>query len=129
MTMAAFDPQAGNAEWTDSRTSRYVEQARELRQAAVNAQRASVDARMRRESAHMSATRHRVEWYGVPTDDGQLWITHCAWCKRVRTTQGRWVLLPQGLTWEAPVVHTHGICATCAAKWRATYCVPAARPA
>jgi hypothetical protein len=128
MTMAAIDPQAGPAEWTDSDTNQCVDQAQKLRQAAVSARRAAAAARTRGEGTRAGTVRRRMEWFGAPTDDGQLWITHCAWCKRVRTTLGRWIHLPRGLTWDVPVVHTHGICATCAVKWRAAYCVPAARP-
>lgn len=48
--------------------------------------------------------------------DGQLWVTHCAWCRRVQTADGQWHHPPAGLKMDT-AMHTHGICAGCAVLW------------
>lgn len=51
--------------------------------------------------------------YGVHRDDG-VWITECAWCKRVRSVAGEWQTLTPSARSTVCAERTHGICSECA---------------
>ena len=49
---------------------------------------------------------------GVWRDDG-VWISECAWCMRVRTVSGDWVVISAETLAAMHVERTHGICPNC----------------
>ena len=49
---------------------------------------------------------------GVSRDDG-VWITECAWCKRVRSVGGDWLVISSTARAGMRVERTHGICPRC----------------
>ncbi len=51
--------------------------------------------------------------YGAHRDDA-IWITECAWCKRVRSPAGDWHTLTRAIRGAIGVELTHGICPECA---------------
>jgi hypothetical protein len=51
--------------------------------------------------------------YGIHRDDG-VWITECAWCKRVRSVAGEWQTLTASARSTIRAERTHGICSECA---------------
>jgi hypothetical protein len=50
---------------------------------------------------------------GVRRSDA-IWITECAWCKRVRNVRGDWLRLAAVARAALPPERTHGICPECA---------------
>lgn len=54
-----------------------------------------------------------TELYGIHRDDG-VWITECAWCKRVRSVAGEWQTLAPSARSRIRAERTHGICSECA---------------
>jgi hypothetical protein len=51
--------------------------------------------------------------HGVRRPD-RIWITECAWCKRVRNVRGDWLRLAPVARAALPRERTHGICPECA---------------
>lgn len=51
--------------------------------------------------------------YGVHRADG-VWVTECAWCKRVRNVAGDWQTLSRSVRSTIRAARTHGICSECA---------------
>lgn len=51
--------------------------------------------------------------YGIVHEDG-LWITECAWCKRVRNRADNWQTVAPDVRATMHVELTHGICPECA---------------
>ena len=51
--------------------------------------------------------------YGIHRDDG-VWVTMCAWCKRVRSVAGDWQTLAPSVRGAIRAERTHGICSECA---------------
>lgn len=51
--------------------------------------------------------------YGIQRADG-VWITECAWCRRVRNVAGNWQTLSQSVRSTIRATRTHGICSQCA---------------
>jgi hypothetical protein len=49
---------------------------------------------------------------GVSRDDG-VWVTECAWCKRVRSVAGEWQTLTPVVRAAIGVERTHGVCPRC----------------
>jgi hypothetical protein len=56
--------------------------------------------------------------YGVHRADG-VWVTECAWCKRVRNVAGDWQTLSQSVRSTIRAARTHGICSECADRYLA----------
>jgi hypothetical protein len=44
----------------------------------------------------------------------------CAWCKKIRDTDGQWLQLEQYLSSHAEVDFTHSICPECSKQYRST---------
>jgi len=51
--------------------------------------------------------------YGIHRDNG-VWVTECAWCKRVRNVAGDWQTLAPSVRSAIRAERTHGICFECA---------------
>ena len=51
--------------------------------------------------------------YGIRRADG-VWVTECAWCKRVRNAAGDWQTLSLSVRSTIRAQRTHGICSECA---------------
>ena len=51
--------------------------------------------------------------YGVARED-TVWVTECAWCKRVRSASGDWQTPAVASRATRGVQRTHGICPQCA---------------
>jgi hypothetical protein len=64
-------------------------------------------------SADQAAAVRAIASFGVWRDDG-VWITECAWCKRVRSTAGEWRTLTAAVRGAMGAERTHGICPECA---------------
>lgn len=60
----------------------------------------------------VAATR-MTALYGIHRDDG-MWVTECAWCKRVRNVAGDWQTLSRSARSAIRAERTHGICSECA---------------
>jgi hypothetical protein len=109
MTMAIVRPPATPVARSEANTDRH----------------SGPERRSHRTDTRTTLARRLVQWYGVRSSDGRIWITHCAWCKRARTAAGGWDWPPKNVLGDAAVVHTHGICPGCDAQWRDAYHVPA----
>jgi hypothetical protein len=46
--------------------------------------------------------------------DGAVWVTECAWCKRVRNVAGDWQTLAPNVRAAMEIERTHGVCPRCA---------------
>jgi hypothetical protein len=46
--------------------------------------------------------------------DGAVWVTECAWCKRVRSVAGDWQTLTPAVRAAMKIERTHGVCPRCA---------------
>ena len=72
---------------------------------------ADVDAEHR--AAHQAAAARAMASYGVRCEDA-VWVTECAWCKRVRTVAGDWQTLAPNVRAAMGTERTHGVCPRCA---------------
>jgi hypothetical protein len=52
--------------------------------------------------------------YGVDRADGQRWATQCAWCGRMKSRRGEWVVVAADDRSCIRAALTHGICPECA---------------
>jgi hypothetical protein len=50
---------------------------------------------------------------GVHREDA-VWVTECAWCKRVRSVAGDWQTLAPAVRAAMGTERTHGVCPRCA---------------
>jgi hypothetical protein len=50
---------------------------------------------------------------GVRREDA-VWVTECAWCKRVRGVAGDWQTLAPAVRAAMDIERTHGVCPRCA---------------
>jgi hypothetical protein len=54
-----------------------------------------------------------VALYGIRRNDA-VWLTECAWCKRVRSVAGDWQTLAPTVRAAMGTERTHGVCPRCA---------------
>lgn len=64
-------------------------------------------------SGHHAATAHAIASCGIRRE-GAVWVTECAWCKRVRSVGGDWHTLAPAVRAAMNIERTHGICPQCA---------------
>jgi hypothetical protein len=61
------------------------------------------------------SVRGRTRRYAVSVGRGERLVKRCAWCDRIRTSNGTWRELPSAVL-EADVILSHGICADCRSR-------------
>jgi hypothetical protein len=54
-----------------------------------------------------------IAFCGVRREDA-VWVTECAWCKRVRGVGGDWQTLAPAVRAVMNIERTHGVCPQCA---------------
>jgi len=64
-------------------------------------------------ATHQAAAARAMASCGVHRDDA-IWVTECAWCKRVRSVAGDWQTLAPAARAAMEIERTHGICPRCA---------------
>ena len=64
------------------------------------------------DAAHASG-EEPVTAFGIPRDNA-VWVTECAWCKRMRNVAGEWHTLLPSMSTTTGIELTHGICPPCA---------------
>ena len=72
---------------------------------------APVDVRHR--ATDQAAAARAVASCGIRRDD-VVWVTECAWCKRVRSLAGDWQMLAPNVHAAMGTERTHGVCPRCA---------------
>ncbi len=65
-----------------------------------------------RPADHAAAARATSDC-GVIRDDA-VWVTECAWCKRVRSVTGEWQTQTPAARAATLTERTHGVCPQCA---------------
>jgi hypothetical protein len=75
---------------------------------------------------HRDAAARATASCGVTRDDG-IWITECAWCKRVRSVGGTWLVISSATRADMCGERTHGICPQCSEACVARASRPAQR--
>ncbi len=64
-------------------------------------------------AANQAAAARAMASCGVRRDDA-VWVTECAWCKRVRSVAGDWQTLAPNVRVAMGTERTHGVCPRCA---------------
>ena len=64
-------------------------------------------------TADQAAAARAMASSGIRRDDA-VWITECAWCKRVRSVAGDWQTLAPNVRAGMGTERTHGVCPRCA---------------
>jgi hypothetical protein len=64
-------------------------------------------------AADQAAATRAIASCGVHRDDA-IWVTECAWCKRVRSVAGDWQTLAPAVRAAMEIERTHGVCPRCA---------------
>jgi hypothetical protein len=64
-------------------------------------------------AADQDAAAHAMASFGIRRDDA-VWVTECAWCKRVRGVAGDWQTLAPAVRAAMAIERTHGVCPQCA---------------
>jgi len=64
-------------------------------------------------AADQAAAVRAMASCGIRRDDA-VWVTECAWCKRVRTIAGDWQTLAPNVRAAMGTERTHGVCPRCA---------------
>jgi hypothetical protein len=64
-------------------------------------------------AADQAAAVRAMASCGIRRDDA-LWVTECAWCKRVRSVAGDWQTLAPNVRAAMGTERTHGVCPRCA---------------
>jgi hypothetical protein len=64
-------------------------------------------------AANEAGPERMTALFGIHRDDG-VWVTECAWCKRVRSVAGDWHTLSATDRSAIHAERTHGICFECA---------------
>ena len=64
-------------------------------------------------AADQAAAARAMASCGVRCEDA-VWVTECAWCKRVRSVAGDWQMLAPAVRAAMAIERTHGVCPRCA---------------
>jgi hypothetical protein len=64
-------------------------------------------------SADQAAAARAIVSCGVRREDA-VWVTECAWCKRVRGVAGDWQTLAPAVRAAMDIERRHGVCRRCA---------------
>ena len=66
-----------------------------------------------RRAAHQADAARAMASYGVRRENA-VWVTECAWCKRMRSVAGDWQTLAPAVRAAMKIERTHGVCPQCA---------------
>ena len=68
---------------------------------------------MEHRAAHQAAAARAMAFCRIRRDDA-VWVTECAWCKRMRSVAGDWQTLAPAVRAAMKIERTHGVCPQCA---------------